>query len=184
MLPEPYTFIHYIFYRNIEKSNFFPIVSISAMAFSESTHLGLVAVTASGVRFYFRTATGATINQRPTTLALQHIRLPPGFTASQAAIGRPSKVHISYYNNGTYTGVNTLQKRSNLFFALGQLYIAIYNFFTGTLLLSCAQTESTDQLWLLSNDCFPFQNILSEGQSTLNIDGKVWALEEIPNLGR
>ena len=72
------------------------------MAHSESTHLGLVAVTASGVRFYFRTATGATINQRPTTLALQHIRLPPGFTASQAAIGRPSKVHISYYNNGTY----------------------------------------------------------------------------------
>ena len=54
----------------------------------------------------------------------------------------------------------------------------------GTLLLSCAQTESTDQLWLLSNDCFPFQNILSEGQSTLNIDGKVWALEEVPNIGR
>ena len=50
--------------------------------------------------------------------------------------------------------------------------------------MSCAQTDSTDHLWLLSNDCFPFQNILSEGQSTLSIDGKVWALEEIPHVGR
>ena len=54
----------------------------------------------------------------------------------------------------------------------------------GTLLLSSAQSEASDQLWLLSNDCFPFQNILSEGQSTIAIDGKVWALEEVPNLGR
>ena len=54
----------------------------------------------------------------------------------------------------------------------------------GTVLLSCSQTDSTDHLWLLSNDCFPFQNILSEGQSTLSIDGKVWALEEIPHVGR
>ena len=68
------------------------------MTLSESAHLGLVAVTSSGVRFYFGTSFGSLGNQRPTTLALQHIRLPPGFTASQA--GRPSKVHISYYNNG------------------------------------------------------------------------------------
>ena len=139
---------------NIEKSNFLPIVSISAMTKSESAHLGLVAVTSSGVRFYFGTSYNVSvIDQRPTALILQHIRLPPGFTASQAAGGRPSKVHISYYNSGT-------------------------------LLLSSAQTESTDQLWLLSNDCFPFQNMLSEGQSTLTIDGKVWALEEVPYLGR
>ena len=72
------------------------------MTQSESSHLGLVAVTACGVRFYFGSAMGVSGNQRPTTLALQHIRLPPGFTASHAAIGRPSKVHISYYNNGMY----------------------------------------------------------------------------------
>ena len=159
------------------------------MAHSESAHLGLVAVTASGVRFYFRTATGATTKQRPTTLALQHIRLPPGFTASQAAIGRPSKVHISYYNNGMHDlkAFGRIDAKSLIYTEIlftETAIIVVYNFFTGTLLLSCAQTESTDQLWLLSNDCFPFQNILSEGQSTLNIDGKVWALEEIPNLGR
>ena len=72
------------------------------MTQSESSHLGLVAVTACGVRFYFGSAMGVSGNHRPTTLALQHIRLPPGFTASHAAIGRPSKVHISYYNNGMY----------------------------------------------------------------------------------
>ena len=91
----------YIF-RNIEKSNFSPIVSISAVSLSESAHLGLVAVTRSGVRFYFGTTSGNVVNPRPTLLALKHIRLPPGFTASQAAAGRPSNVHISYYNNGRY----------------------------------------------------------------------------------
>ena len=69
---------------------------------SESAHLGLVAVTSSGVRFYFATNSATSIYQRPTTLALQHIRLPPGFTAAQAAVGRPSKVHTSYYNNGKH----------------------------------------------------------------------------------
>ena len=77
------------------------------MTQSESSHLGLVAVTACGVRFYFGSAMGVSGNQRPTTLALQHIRLPPGFTASHAAIGRPSKVHISYYNNGMYVIFST-----------------------------------------------------------------------------
>ena len=91
------------------------------MTLSESAHLGLVAVTASGVRFYFGTSTGVAGNQRPMTLALQHIRLPPGFTASQAAIGRPSKVHISYYNNGMY-------KIRRIFLCLGQsLFVVRFN---------------------------------------------------------
>lgn len=50
----------------------------------------------------------------------------------------------------------------------------------GTLLLVCSQTEESDMLWLLSNDGFPFQNILMEGQTSLPLDGRVWALDEIP----
>ena len=55
---------------------------------------------------------------------------------------------------------------------------------SGTLLLSSAQNEASDQLWLISNDSFPLDNRLMEGQSTLAIDGRVWALEEIPYTGK
>ena len=89
---------------------------------------------------------------RPHTLHLQHVRLPPGFAASSPA-GRPSKVHMTYYQNGT-------------------------------LLLASAQNESADLLWVLSGDSFPFQNMLMEGQSVLTVDGRVWALEEIPYKGQ
>ena len=136
----------------MDKSNFFPIVGINAVNNSESFHLGLVAVTASGVRLYFSTTDNNTANLRPNGLNLVHVRLPPGFAASSPA-GRPSKVHMSYYKNGT-------------------------------LLLASAQNESADLLWLLSGDLFPFQNMLMEGQSLLTVDGRVWALEELPHKGK
>ena len=83
---------------NIDKSNFAPIVGISAVASSESQRLNVVAVSDSGVRFYF-TVTGNNPMERPTGLTLQHIRLPPGFAASSPA-GKPNKVQLSYYKNG------------------------------------------------------------------------------------
>ena len=51
-------------------------------------------------------------------------------------------------------------------------------------MLSSAQNESTDLLWVLSGDSFPFQNMLMEGQTVLSVDGRVWALEEIPYKGQ
>lgn len=54
----------------------------------------------------------------------------------------------------------------------------------GTLLLSSAQNDASDLLWVLSGDSFPFQNMLMEGQSVLSVDGRVWALEEIPYKGQ
>lgn len=60
----------------------------------------------------------------------------------------------------------------------------IFLYLSGTLLLSSAQNEATDTLWVLSGDSFPFQNMLMEGQSVINIDGRVWALEEIPYKGQ
>ena len=110
---------------NVDKSNFFPIVGINAVSTAESYQLSLVVTTASGVRLYYTTADNNSSNVRPHNLTLQHVRLPPGFAASSPA-GRPSKVHMSCYQNGT-------------------------------LLLACAQNESTDQLWVLSGDSFPFQ---------------------------
>ncbi len=46
--------------------------------------------------------------------------------------------------------------------------------------MASAQTDDTDLLWLLSSDGFPFQNVLQEGQSTIALDGRVWALDEVP----
>ena len=51
------SFLFLIICRNIDKSNFFPIVGISIVGISESQRLNVVATSASGVRFYF-TATG------------------------------------------------------------------------------------------------------------------------------
>jgi nuclear pore complex protein Nup155 len=39
-------------------------------------------------------------------------------------------------------------------------------------------------MWLLSSDGFPFQTILMEGQSTISLDGRVWALDEVPSSRR
>ena len=63
-----------------------------------------------------------------------------------------------------------------------QVHMSYYK--SGTLLLSSAQNEASDQLWLISGDSFPLDNRLMEGQSTLQIDGRVWALEEIPYTGK
>ncbi|XP_006813093.1 nuclear pore complex protein Nup155-like, partial [Saccoglossus kowalevskii] len=86
--------------RTIERSNFKPIVHISAIPTTESYNVHLVAVTQSGVRLYFSTAPFNNLHARPSMLALVHVRLPPGFTAT-AAPQRPSNVHKAYYKQGT-----------------------------------------------------------------------------------
>ncbi len=48
------------------------------------------------------------------------------------------------------------------------------------MLLSSAQSEDSDLLWLLSADAFPFQPLLMEGQSTLQLHGRAWAVDEVP----
>ena len=58
-----------------------------------------------GVRLYFCTAPFAppphkNAGQRPSTLALVHVRLPPGFSAS-STLQKPSKVHKALYSKGT-----------------------------------------------------------------------------------
>ena len=105
---------------NVDKSNFFPIVGINAVSTAESYQLSLVVTTASGVRLYYTTADNNSSNVRPHNLTLQHVRLPPGFAAS-SPVGRPSKVHISCYQNGTLLltllakkNVDSLQLQSQL----------------------------------------------------------------------
>ncbi|XP_072272710.1 nuclear pore complex protein Nup155 [Pyxicephalus adspersus] len=85
--------------RTIDRSVFKPIVQIAVIEKSESVNCHLVAVTHAGVRLYFTTGPFKQPATRPSTLALVHVRLPPGFSAS-SNVEKPSKVHKALYTNG------------------------------------------------------------------------------------
>ncbi|GAB6032748.1 hypothetical protein CHUAL_011616 [Chamberlinius hualienensis] len=51
----------------------------------------------------------------------------------------------------------------------------------GTFLMASTQTDTSDLLWCLSNDSFGFCGQLMENQTTLQIDGKMWAVAELPS---
>ncbi|XP_030048906.1 nuclear pore complex protein Nup155 [Microcaecilia unicolor] len=85
--------------RTIDRSVFKPIVQISVIEKSESLDCQLLAVTHAGVRMYFSTVPFKHPTSRPCMLALVHIRLPPGFSAS-STVEKPSKVHKALYSKG------------------------------------------------------------------------------------
>lgn len=93
--------------RTIDRSNFHEIVHIAAILSTESRYIHLVAVTHSGVRLYFSTnhfdqnyMYQYNPPQRPSTLVLVHVRLPPGFSPS-ASTNRPMDVHAAHYSRGS-----------------------------------------------------------------------------------
>lgn len=83
--------------RTIDTSNFKPIVGITALTRNESADIHLVAVTQAGVRLYFSALGG----ERPSSLDLVHVRLPPGFTPS-SAVQRPNSVSNIYYKDNSF----------------------------------------------------------------------------------
>ncbi|XP_010893987.2 nuclear pore complex protein Nup155 isoform X1 [Esox lucius] len=90
--------------RTIDRSVFKPIVQISVVQRSESSDCHLLAVTHAGVRLYFSTAPFAPPHARqtvarPSLLALVHVRLPPGFSAS-STLPKPAKVHKALHSKG------------------------------------------------------------------------------------
>ncbi|KAI5624469.1 nuclear pore complex protein Nup155 [Silurus asotus] len=90
--------------RTMDRSVFKPIVQIAVIDRTESSDLQLMALTHAGVRLYFSTTPFAPPNARhsvfrPSLLALVHVRLPPGFSAS-STLQKPAKVHKALYNKG------------------------------------------------------------------------------------
>ncbi|KAL0121289.1 hypothetical protein PUN28_008744 [Cardiocondyla obscurior] len=86
--------------KTLDSNNFRPLVSISAIMESESVHLNLVVVAATGTRFYFSCTSITNPSSRPQGLQLIHVRLPPGYAAN-APVMRPRKVQMAYYRKGT-----------------------------------------------------------------------------------
>ncbi|XP_036451046.1 nuclear pore complex protein Nup155 [Colossoma macropomum] len=90
--------------RTIDRSVFKPIVQIAVIDRSESSDCQLLAITHAGVRLYFSTTPFTPPNARqnmarPSLLALVHVRLPPGFSAS-STLQKPAKVHKALYSKG------------------------------------------------------------------------------------
>ncbi|XP_043495408.1 nuclear pore complex protein Nup155 isoform X2 [Polistes fuscatus] len=86
--------------KTLDSNNFRPLVSISAITESESIHLNLVVVAATGTRFYFCCTPPSNPSSRPQGLQLIHVRLPPGYAAN-APVTRPKKVQMAHYRKGT-----------------------------------------------------------------------------------
>ncbi|KAL7848307.1 hypothetical protein AOLI_G00230250 [Acnodon oligacanthus] len=90
--------------RTIDRSVFKPIVQIAVIDRSESSDCQLLAITHAGIRLYFSTTPFSPPNARqnmarPSLLALVHVRLPPGFSAS-STLQKPAKVHRALYSKG------------------------------------------------------------------------------------
>ncbi|XP_064606018.1 nuclear pore complex protein Nup155-like [Liolophura sinensis] len=102
--------------RTIDRSNFKPIVHLAPVTRSESNNLHLVAVTKAGVRLYFSTTPFGHFKSRPNILALVHVRLPPGFSAS-ASPRKPTKVHMAYHRRGSLLLASSITENEDLIWA-------------------------------------------------------------------
>lgn len=127
--------VHLNSFRTVDVSVFKPIASINPLKSQDCLHLHLIAVTQCGVRLYFSTVSlldvanaqqyanvpGAERLQseslQPTNLYLQHVRLPPGYTAN-ATSGKPKLVRSSYHSNGTVLMVSSAQQDQDLLWSL------------------------------------------------------------------
>ena len=159
--------------------NTFRIVSIHPIVESESKPLHLLAISSSGIRIYFSalpahrrltTANHVAGAQRvaPTCLEVVHVRAPPSLH-----LGDSMGNQYAYSRTTTLSAVNTTY------------------YSHGTLLLADSITEDTDILLGISPDTTrvnnqtsgvwnPRQGPLRESTTTLKIEGKAWAISEIP----
>lgn len=103
--------------RTIDTSNFKPIVGIKAIARPESDNIHLVAVTQAGVRLYFSACGG----ERPASLDLVHVRLPPGFTPS-SAMQRPNLVSTIYHKDGAFIMTSSQTDNKDFLWVLSNDY--------------------------------------------------------------
>ncbi|CAH1175574.1 unnamed protein product [Phaedon cochleariae] len=108
--------------KTLDSQNFRPIVSISALESSESVNLNLVAVSQTGVRFYLSVVslTNFQPNQRPYTLTLVHVRLPPGYSAN--IVVRPRAVHVSHYRDRNLVLISTVNEKDVLWCMSSDLF--------------------------------------------------------------
>lgn len=55
-----------------------------------------------------------------------------------------------------------------------------FNYLPGIALLCSSLNEENDVLWSISPDIFPFQKNLQESSANIPLEGRAWALHEVP----
>ncbi|XP_055712815.1 nuclear pore complex protein Nup154-like isoform X2 [Phlebotomus papatasi] len=138
--------------KTVDPTIFKNITVICPLNLDDSPHLHLIAVTQSGVRFYFSTTTIFTTKStlesiKPQGLYLLHIRLPPGYTPN-TQVGKPRQVHSAFYHHGSLLMVATSQ-------------------------------QDQDLLWSLSSEPFPHRPYLTESSTVMQLDGQVCDLAQV-----
>lgn len=147
--------------KTVDSSVFKPVVDICVLGQGEYSALHLVAVTQSGVRFYF----GANIHSldpqfqqfRIQNLTLQHVRLPPGFTPN-ATCGKPRNIHTAFCSGGSVLMISSAQPDQDILWSL-----------SSEPFLHTELTPMTDTMCRL----------LAESTTTMHLDGQVWAVAEV-----
>lgn len=110
--------------KSLDDTVFKPVTAICPLVRTESPHFNLIAVTQCGVRFYFSTTSLQTFSnqtmmevQRPHSLYLMHVRIPPGYTPN-ASVSRPNSVHSAFYGLGTILMMSSSQQEKDVLWSL------------------------------------------------------------------
>jgi nuclear pore complex protein Nup155 len=59
-------------------------------------------------------------------------------------------------------------------------YLFLISRIVGIALLCSSSSEENDVLWSISPDIFPFQKTLQESSVNIPLEGRAWALHEVP----
>ncbi|KAH0999149.1 hypothetical protein HUJ04_005994 [Dendroctonus ponderosae] len=108
--------------KTLDSQNFRPVISISPVESYESGNLNLVAITQTGVRFYLSVVglSNQQPNQRPYTLTLVHVRLPPGYSANVTV--RPRSVHMAHYRDRNLVLISNVKDKDVLWCMSSDLF--------------------------------------------------------------
>lgn len=101
----------------VDTDNFRVLVHIQVIPPAESPQAHLVVITQTGVRLYLTTISHGGPEARPSTLALLHVRLPPGFT-SHAPPQRVRAVRTALCHRGTTVLVAAHTEDKDVFWTL------------------------------------------------------------------
>lgn len=136
--------------RTIETTNFKPIVGIQKLTKSESDTINLVAVTQTGVRLYFSTNG----YDRPSSLDLVHVRLPPGFTPS-SIMQRPNSISNIYHKNNTFIMTSTQTENKDLLWVMSNDFYV----YEDQMMEAFSVSSLGARVWCIAEETKPSMNL-------------------------
>jgi nuclear pore complex protein Nup155 len=153
--------------KTIDSSIFKPVIDLCILPRNEYLTLHIIAVTQCGVRLYFGGSTGSfqtnldlqQQHNKINNFYLQHVRLPPGYTPN-TNYGKPKSVHSIFYNAGSVIMISSPQQDQDIVWSM-----------------SAEPFLHSELSPFISNDST--QRMLAESSTILQLDGLVWAVEEI-----